>query len=352
MLGTATLPVVRVQKMSPSPTSKIISTGVRELEPLSTTASGWRRSATSCTELRHVARQRLTGPEPLVAVAQDLHDLIGRQLLLQVAGREIGEAHPVLDLLVVLLEADEAHLDAARRRRFRLELADHREHVGVDVVGVARVDQDVTPARRRGERVPERGPVQEADLVGQLDVEHLAADVLLEGAVQRAAQVAPQDEDDAERQADQDADQEVGQQDGGDGDDERQELLEALVPHLPEELRAGELEARRDEHGRQADSGMRFSHVGSSATQSSSSKPWTMVASLVLPPALMFTELRTITEVTGKPPISPATMLPTPWAISSRFGGRRPALRVELVDGLEVQERFERGDQAMVTAAM
>ena len=41
----------------------------------------------------------------------------------------------------------------------------------------------------------------------------------------------------------------------------------------------------------------------------------------VLLPALMFTELRTITDVTGNPPISPATMFPKPCAISSRFGG-------------------------------
>ena len=91
------------------------------------------------------------------------------------------------------------------------------------------------------------------------------------------------------------------------------------------------------------DSGIRFSHAGRSATLTSSSTPWTIAASFVLPPALMFTELRTITDVIGSPPISPAATFPIPWASSSRLGGRGPLLRVELVDRLQVQQRLQRG---------
>jgi hypothetical protein len=48
----------------------------------------------------------------------------------------------------------------------------------------------------------------------------------------------------------------------------------------------------------------------------------------------MFTELRTITDVTGSPPTSPDTTIQTPWASNSRFGGdvRRWGSRLGLPD--------------------
>jgi len=46
-----------------------------------------------------------------------------------------------------------------------------------------------------------------------------------------------------------------------------------------------------------------------------------MQESLVREPAFTLTELRTMTEVMGRPPTRPAAMLPTPWATSSRFCG-------------------------------
>ena len=70
-----------------------------------------------------------------------------------------------------------------------------------------------------------------------------------------------------------------------------------------------------------ADSGIWFSTPGMSITNASSKTPCIMAAIFVLPPEATFAELRTITEVTGRPPINPATILPTPCAINSRLGG-------------------------------
>ena len=63
-----------------------------------------------------------------------------------------------------------------------------------------------------------------------------------------------------------------------------------------------------------------FSQAGRSTTLTSSNAPWAIVASFVLPPALMLTELRTMTVVIGSPPISPATAFPIPWDSNSRLG--------------------------------
>ncbi len=42
---------------------------------------------------------------------------------------------------------------------------------------------------------------------------------------------------------------------------------------------------------------------------------------LLRAPVFAFTELRTMTEVTGIPPIKPETIFPAPCAHSSRLGG-------------------------------
>ena len=75
-----------------------------------------------------------------------------------------------------------------------------------------------------------------------------------------------------------------------------------------------------------AASGMRLISGASSSTLSSSSTPCVIVASRDRPPALTLTELRTITDVIGRPPNAPANRLPKPCATSSRLGlaGRRP----------------------------
>ena len=49
--------------------------------------------------------------------------------------------------------------------------------------------------------------------------------------------------------------------------------------------------------------------------------PCMMADNLLLAPKDMLAELRTITCVTGKPPIKPDNMLPKPWALSSWLVG-------------------------------
>src|SRR4051794_41147236 len=68
------------------------------------------------------------------------------------------------------------------------------------------------------------------------------------------------------------------------------------------------------------DNGIKFSQAGRNTTLTSNRAPWAIVASFVFAPALMLTELRTITVVIGSPPISPETRFPIPWDHSSRLG--------------------------------
>ena len=64
-----------------------------------------------------------------------------------------------------------------------------------------------------------------------------------------------------------------------------------------------------------------LSSPGRVTTHSRMSTPCRIVDNLERPPNAMFAELRTITCVTGSPPIRPETMLPSPCALSSRLVG-------------------------------
>ncbi len=66
---------------------------------------------------------------------------------------------------------------------------------------------------------------------------------------------------------------------------------------------------------------MVFNHTGMSGTLIKRSRPWTIAANFVFPPAFTLTELRIITEVTGSPPINPQATFPMPCATNSRLGG-------------------------------
>ncbi|MCY1532403.1 hypothetical protein D9M68_676780 [compost metagenome] len=68
-------------------------------------------------------------------------------------------------------------------------------------------------------------------------------------------------------------------------------------------------------------SGIKLINVGMNSNDNNSNEPWYTADILVLAPAFTFAELRTITEVIGKPPNIPLVILPTPWAMSSRFVG-------------------------------
>ena len=77
-----------------------------------------------------------------------------------------------------------------------------------------------------------------------------------------------------------------------------------------------------------------------------------MAESFVRPPALMFTELRTMTDVIGRPPISPATTLPTPWASSSRLGGEVRCCGSSLSTASRFSSVSSEATAAIVTAAV
>ena len=98
------------------------------------------------------------------------------------------------------------------------------------------------------------------------------------------------------------------------------------------------------------DSGILFSHAGNRATHSSNNRPWTIVDSRVLAPDVMLTELRTMTEVTGKPPMRPAVMLPMPWATSSRLVGDTRFCGSNLSTASRFSSVSKEATSAMVTA--
>ena len=68
-----------------------------------------------------------------------------------------------------------------------------------------------------------------------------------------------------------------------------------------------------------ADSGIKLSTAGINATDNNNHRPCMIVDALVSAPDITLAEDRTITEVTGKPPIMPETMLPLPCASNSQF---------------------------------
>ena len=94
-----------------------------------------------------------------------------------------------------------------------------------------------------------------------------------------------------------------------------------------------------------------LSHPGSSMTLSSSKSPWKIVESFVSTPEAILTELRMMTEVTGRPPRKPQVMLPTPWAISSRLAGECRCLGSRLSTASRFSSVSSEATIAMVTAA-
>ena len=107
--------------------------------------------------------------------------------------------------------------------------------------------------------------------------------------------------------------EQIGEHDRHDRDHIRQEAIPAFVPHRADDLRTGELEARDHQNRRQARQRNAIEQRRQTRRCRASSKmPWKIAERLVCAPALMLTELRTMTDVSGMPPIRPATQLPTP----------------------------------------
>ncbi len=68
-------------------------------------------------------------------------------------------------------------------------------------------------------------------------------------------------------------------------------------------------------------SGIRFRIFGINATDNNNRRPCNTADIFVFAPALIFAEVRTITDVRGRPPIKPETILPIPCAFNSRLVG-------------------------------
>ena len=98
--------------------------------------------------------------------------------------------------------------------------------------------------------------------------------------------------------------------------------------------------------------GISFSQRGAKSTSRQSSTPWKKAETRVAAPALMFTELRTTTEVIGRPPRKPATMLPAPCAMSSRLGGLTRLRGSSLSTAWRFSSVSSEATAAIVTAAM
>ena len=94
-------------------------------------------------------------------------------------GRVVFIPSLVLEL-VALPESDQADRHPSGGPPLLLEVLDQAEEVGVDVVGPARIEQDVSAPRDLVQGPVQRCPIEEGDLIGELDVNHLAPQMLLD----------------------------------------------------------------------------------------------------------------------------------------------------------------------------
>ena len=86
-------------------------------------------------------------------------------------------------------------------------------------------------------------------MVRQLNAIDCSTGMIFTADAHAAAQAAMQQEEDAGAKTDQYTDEKIGEHNGDYGGDEGQELRSAITPHLSEELRARELEARHYQDG-------------------------------------------------------------------------------------------------------
>ena len=295
---------------------------------------------------RQIAGQQFALAESLVAVPEDLNDLIRRQTGLHFKGRVVSELDVVLDLFVVVFESAQTDDHSVSRRGFIPILHDQIKHIRVDVIGAAGIDQHVPAVRHASQRVGQGDPVQETDVLREFDVEDFAPDMLLVNLAHRATQVAVEDENDAESQADQNPQQQIRQQDGCHGDEERQELIPALAPHLLEQLRTGQLQTRQNQDGRQAGQGDLVqprrdqSHTENQQRAVYQRGQFGLTTGVDVHAAA--DDHRRNRQTTDQPGSHVANALRNQLAV----GGRDPLLAVEFVDGFQIQERFDRRHQA------
>ena len=152
----------------------------------------------------------------------------------------------------MLSETEQADVNVVSRAAVLFEFLDHVEDVGVDVVRVAGIEENVRAVRNGFERLRQRRPVQETHLIGECDVQDVAADVLFHNPPQGTAEITREDEADARGQADHHTHQQIGKDDGKDGDEERQHLRPFLLREAFPLLDIDQLDPSHDQDCRHA----------------------------------------------------------------------------------------------------
>ena len=209
----------------------------------------------------------------------------------------------------------------------------------------------VAPGGNGVERPHDGGAIQERDVLRQRDANGVAR---IAGRTKNGLLiVGQQDAEHGDHHAEADADEQVGRQDADDRHHERHELVATLSDTSPRTAqawpactrpRAGWRPAWPAESGSAAPAPSRL--------PTSRSTPCRMAEALDRAPDWMFAELRTMTCVTGRPPIRPGDHVAQPLGFQLAVGRRDALERVELVGRLHAQQRFEAGDTASVIAVV
>ncbi len=142
---------MRIVKASPTPRSKISSVGVRESMQLRTTASGNCPSGRRADLAAEVPLQRPAFAETArCRFAEHLQDFVVRQRLRWTSLLAVIREGDAIADLILLLEAEQAHLDLAAGAPLRFELSDELEDVRIDVIGARGRRSALAPRPGRG----------------------------------------------------------------------------------------------------------------------------------------------------------------------------------------------------------
>src|SRR5262249_8238625 len=118
------------------------------------------------------------------------------------------------------------------------------DYIGIDVDGVAGIEQDMAVARDLAQRGIQDRAVEKAELTGQLEPVDFAGNVLLHDMPDWSLQVAGHDEPGADDESNDHTRQKIGEYDRENGDEIRDESIPAFVPHGTDDFGTREFEAR------------------------------------------------------------------------------------------------------------
>ena len=207
-----TLPAIRTLKTSPNPRSRINSAGVRRIDATEHHRQRILSLGGGIDLPTQIPSQAVARAKAFVAFLQNLQHLGRGQLILQLPGRVIRELDLVAQL-VLAAKTPQADLDAMGRRDLFFEVAEQVEHVGIDIVGMGGVEQDLASPGHLPQNLLQCRPVEEAHLAGKMDVQHVSAKMFLEHAPDWLTQVAAQDERNAHHHPNQNPLEQIGEDD-------------------------------------------------------------------------------------------------------------------------------------------